>query len=62
MERLIAQFAETGRVKAKIYQRTRFANRYTADVDLVAHVDSAVLEPFDRQALVPQSVKYGFSK
>jgi hypothetical protein len=42
IQRLIAQYAETGRVQAKIYQRTRFPHRYTAaDVDLLAYVDQA---------------------
>jgi transposase InsO family protein len=40
--RLIAGYRETGRVKAAVYQRTRFALRYTAaDVDLLAYVDKA---------------------
>jgi transposase InsO family protein len=40
--RLIAAYRQTGRVKAKIYQRTRFARRYPeADVDLLAYVDKA---------------------
>jgi hypothetical protein len=38
--RLIAGYTETGRVKAAVYQRKKFANRYTkADVDLLAYVD-----------------------
>jgi hypothetical protein len=38
--RLIASYATTGRVKAVLYQRRKFANRYTkADVDLLAYVD-----------------------
>jgi transposase InsO family protein len=40
--RLIAAYRKTGRVKATVYQRTRFARRYTeADVDLLAYVDKA---------------------
>src|SRR5882757_7230436 len=40
--RLITGYRKTGRVKATIYQRTRFASRYTAaDVGLLAYVDKA---------------------
>src|SRR5882762_56444 len=40
--RLIAEYRKTGRVKSAVYQRTRFATRYTAaDVDLLAYVDKA---------------------
>ena len=40
--RLIAEYRRTGKVKAAVYQRTRFATRYTAaDVDLLAYVDKA---------------------
>jgi transposase InsO family protein len=40
--RLIAGYRKTGRVKATVYQRTRFASRYTAaDVGLLAYVDKA---------------------
>ena len=40
--RLIAGYRQTGRVKATVYQRTRFASRYTAaDVGLLAYVDKA---------------------
>jgi len=40
--RLITAYAETGRVKASAYQRTKFATRYTAaDVNLLAYVDQA---------------------
>ena len=40
--RLIALQRRTGRVKAVVYQRTKFATRYTgADVNLLAYVDKA---------------------
>ncbi len=40
--RLIARFGKTGRVKPTVYQRHRFAQRYTArDVELLARVDPA---------------------
>src|SRR5450432_1246033 len=40
--RLIALQRRTGRVQAAVYQRTKFASRYTAaDVDLLAYVDKA---------------------
>ena len=40
--RLIAGYADTGRVKAAPYQRRKFAARYTrADVELLAYVDKS---------------------
>jgi transposase InsO family protein len=40
--RLITAYTATGRVKATVYKRHRFAQRYTkADVDLLAYVDKA---------------------
>jgi transposase InsO family protein len=40
--RLIAAYGKTGRVKAVVYQRRKFAARYTAsDVELLAYVDKA---------------------
>src|SRR6202790_322797 len=40
--RLIASYADTGRVKAATYQRTKFATRYRkADVELLAYVDKS---------------------
>lgn len=40
--RLIARFGKTGKVKPTVYQRHRFAQRYTAeDVELLARVDEA---------------------
>ena len=38
--RLVTGYADTGRVKAAVYQRKKFASRYTkADVELLAYVD-----------------------
>ena len=38
--RMIASYTATGRVKAALYQRRKFATRYTkSDVDLLAYVD-----------------------
>ncbi len=40
--RLIGRFGKTGRVRPTVYQRHRFAQRYTArDVELLARVDQA---------------------
>jgi len=40
--RLIAAYMATGRVKATVYRRHRFASRYTkADIDRLAYVDKA---------------------
>jgi hypothetical protein len=40
--RLIASYADTGRVQAVRYQRTKFATRYRkADVELLAYVTKA---------------------
>jgi transposase InsO family protein len=40
--RLIAGYRRTGRVKAAVYQRMKFATRYTSsDMDLLAYVDKA---------------------
>lgn len=40
--RLIARFGKTGRVRPTVYERHRFAQRYTAqDVELLARVDEA---------------------
>jgi transposase InsO family protein len=40
--RLIARFGKTGQVRPTVYQRHRFAQRYTAqDVELLAQVDEA---------------------
>ena len=38
--RLIASYIDSGRVKAAVYQRTKFATRHTkSDVELLAYVD-----------------------
>ena len=40
--RLITGYCQTGRVEATVYQRTKFATRYTAaDLNLLAYVDKA---------------------
>jgi hypothetical protein len=40
--RLIANYAESGRVTAAAYQRRKFANRYSkADIELLAYVDKS---------------------
>jgi len=40
--RLIASYIDSGRVKAAVYQRTKFATRYTkSDVELLAYVDKS---------------------
>ena len=40
--RLIASYAESGRVQPTVYQRRRFASRYTkADIELLAYVDKS---------------------
>ena len=42
MTRLIASYIDSGRVKAAVYQRTKFATRYTkSDVELLAYVDKS---------------------
>jgi transposase InsO family protein len=61
--RLIAGYSATGRVKAAVYQRTRFATRYTAgDVDLLAYVDKAhgnLSGPATRRILEREYGEYG---
>jgi len=40
--RLITSYTDSGRVKAALYQRTKFATRYTkSDVELLAYVDKS---------------------
>src|SRR3954452_23060910 len=40
--RLIASYTASGRVKARVYQRRKFASRYTkGDVELLAYVDQS---------------------
>jgi transposase InsO family protein len=61
--RLIAAYGNTGRVKAVVYQRARFATRYTtADVDLLAYVDKAhgnLSGPATRRILEREYTEYG---
>jgi hypothetical protein len=61
--RLIALQRRTGRVKAAVYQRTKFATRYTAaDVDLLAYVDKAhgnLSGPATRRILEREYSDYG---
>ena len=61
--RLIALQRRTGRVKATVYQRTKFATRYTAaDVNLLAYVDKAhgnLSEPATCRILEREHSDYG---
>lgn len=61
--RLIATHRNTGRVKATVYQRTKFAQRYTAaDVELLAYVDKAhgnLSGPATRRILEREYLEYG---
>src|ERR1051326_1496349 len=61
--RLIQGYRQTGRVKAAVYQRIRFATRYTAaDVDLLAYVDRAhgnLSGPATRRILEREYGEYG---
>jgi hypothetical protein len=61
--RLITAYARTGRVKAVVYQRTKFATRYTAaDVNLLAYVDKAhgnLSGPATRRILEREHGEYG---
>src|ERR1022692_1755713 len=61
--RLITAYGKTGRVKAAVYQRTKFATRYTAaDVDLLAYVDKAhgnLSGPATRRILEREYSDYG---
>ena len=63
--RLIARFGKTGRVKPTVYQRHRFAQRYTArDVELLARVDQAhetLSGPATRHILKREYEVYGKS-
>jgi transposase InsO family protein len=62
LTRLIALQRRTGRVKAAVYERTKFATRYTAaDVDLLAYVDKAhgnLSGPATRRILEREYVDY----
>lgn len=61
--RLITAYHDTGRVRATVYQRSRFAARYTpADVDLLAYVDKAhgnLNGPATRRILQREYQEYG---
>ncbi len=61
--RLIAAYGSCGRVKAAVYQRTKFVARYTsADVDLLAYVDQAhgnLSGPATRRILEREYDEYG---
>jgi transposase InsO family protein len=61
--RLITGYSRTGRVTALVYQRMRFATRYTAgDVDLLAYVDKAhgnLSGPATRRILEREYGEYG---
>jgi transposase InsO family protein len=61
--RLIAAQRKTGQVKAAVYQRTKFATRYTAaDVRLLAYVDQAhgnLSGPATKRILERECVDYG---
>lgn len=61
--RLLSQYAETGRVREKSYQRNRFARRYTAaDVELLAEVDEAhetLSGPATQKILYREYYEYG---
>jgi hypothetical protein len=63
--RLITGYADTGRVKAAPYQRTKFATRYTkADVELLAYVDKShgnLSGPATKRILEREHVEYGQS-
>lgn len=61
--RLIAAQRKTGQVKGAVYQRTKFATRYTAaDVRLLAYVDQAhgnLSGPATKRILERECVDYG---
>ena|SRR5579871_364 len=63
LTRLITCYRTTGQVKAAVYQRTKFATRYTAaDVDLLAYVDKAhgnLSGPATRRILEREYEEYG---
>ena len=63
VKRLIAMYRKTGRVKARVYQRSKFATRYTAtDVNLLAYVDKAhgnLSGPATRRILEREYCDYG---
>jgi transposase InsO family protein len=61
--RLITGYSKTGRVKAVVYQRVKFASRYqSSDVDLLAYVDRAhgnLSGPATRRILEREYGEYG---
>ena len=61
--RLIGSYRKTGRVQAVIYQRAKFATRYTAaDIDLLAYVDKAhgnLSGPATKRILEREYADYG---
>jgi len=61
--RLITAYGQTGRVKAVVYQRTKFVTLYTmADVTLLAYVDKAhgnLSGPATRRILEREYTEYG---
>jgi hypothetical protein len=61
--RLIASYAGTGRVRARPYQRRKFAARYTkADVELLAYVDKShgnLSGPATKRILEREHSEYG---
>jgi hypothetical protein len=61
--RLIAGYADTGRIRAATYQRTKFAARYTkADVELLAYVDKShgnLSGPATKRILEREYSEYG---
>jgi len=63
MTRLITSYAETGHVKAAVYQRSKFASIYTkADVELLAYVDKShgnLSGPATKRILEREHSKYG---
>ncbi len=61
--RLIGGYAKTGRVKEPVYQRTKFAARYTSgDMNLLAYVDQAhgnLSGPATKRILQREYAEYG---
>jgi transposase InsO family protein len=61
--RLIATYAESGHVKAVVYQRRKFASRYTkSDVELLAYVDRShgnLSGPATKRILEREYQEYG---
>jgi hypothetical protein len=63
--RLITRYTDSGRVKAAVYQRTKFVTRYTkSDVELLAYVDkshSNLSGPATKRILEREYREYGQS-